>query len=248
MFEVVEVKIREGGGIIYYSTNGLNLAIGDYVVIEAERGLDYGQVLSPREVILDSDIEQPLRRVIRKTTDIDLKKIKENEKKAKQAFDVCFRKIGEHKLDMKLIQTEYSFDQSKVIFYFTAKGRIDFRKLVRDLAAIFKIRIEMRQIGVRDEARLKGGFGPCGRPLCCTKFLKEFGTVTMRMAREQNLPLNPAKISGLCGRLMCCLAYEYPTYVKDSNQTTTEGHQLPPKDSDVSSEPTGQARHQFTSK
>jgi len=223
MFEVVEVKVREGGGIVYYSTNGLNLAIGDYVIIEAERGLDYGVILSPREVILDSDVEQPLRRVIRKATDVDLKKIRESEKKAKQASGVCLKKIEEHKLDMKLIQAEYSFDRSKVIFYFTAKGRIDFRKLVRDLATVFKIRIEMRQIGVRDEAKLKGGFGPCGRPLCCTKFLKEFGTVTMRMAREQNLPLNPAKISGLCGRLMCCLAYEYPNYVasrKSSREIT----------------------------
>ncbi|MCK4860016.1 MAG: stage 0 sporulation protein [Candidatus Omnitrophica bacterium] len=221
MYEVVEVKVREGGGVIYYSTNNLDLKLGDYVIIEVERGLDYGEVLSPREVILDKDVEHPLRKIVRKAVKTDLEKIKKNDKKAKQAFELCFKKIGEHKLGMKLIQAEYSFDCNKVIFYFTAKGRIDFRNLVRDLAAIFKIRIEMRQIGVRDEARLMGGFGPCGRPLCCTKFLKEFGAVTMRMAREQGLPLNPAKISGLCGRLMCCLCFEYP-YKPDAERKKTD--------------------------
>lgn len=230
MFEVVEIKIREGGGIVYHSTNGLHLDVGDYVIIEAERGLDYGEVVFSREVILDSDVEHPLRKVVRLATDIDMKKIKENEKKAKQTSAVCLKKIQEHKLEMKLVQTEYSFDGSKVIFYFTAKGRIDFRELVRDLAAIFKIRIEMRQIGVRDEAKLLGGFGPCGLPLCCTKFLKEFGAVTMRMARQQNLPLNPIKISGLCGRLMCCLSYEQATYAKLLKGLPKEGEEIETKE------------------
>jgi len=230
MFEVVEVKIREWGGIVYHSTNGLPLNVGDYVIIEAERGLDYGEVLSPREVILDSDVEHPLHRIIRKATAADFKKIDDNENKAKEAFDVCIKKTQEHKLEMKLIQAEYSFDCSKVIFYFTAKGRVDFRMLVRDLAGAFKIRIEMRQIGVRDEAKLIGGFGLCGLPLCCTKFLKEFGAVTMRMARQQGLPLNPNKISGLCGRLMCCLSYEQNVYAKLLKDLPKEGEEIETKE------------------
>jgi len=159
-----------------------------------------------------------LRRVIRKATREDIEKIKKNKEEAKKAFGICLKKIDKHKLEMKLIQAEYSFDRSKIIFYFTAKGRIDFRKLVRDLATIFKIRIEMRQIGVRDEAKLRGGFGPCGLPLCCTTFLKEFSSVTLQMARNQNLPLNPNKISGLCGRLMCCLTYEHSDYANEKEK------------------------------
>ncbi len=212
MFEVIHVKLREGGKIIYYSTGGLKFKPGCHVIVEADRGVDYGQVLSDPEVILDSDVEGPLRTILRNATSDDMRRIEKNKEKASQAFDICVKKITARKLHMKLVETEYSFDRSKIIFYFTAGERIDFRELVKDLARIFRARIELRQIGVRDEARLLGGFGSCGRPLCCAKFLKDFEPVTIRMAKEQKLPLNPAKMSGLCGRLMCCLAYEYKTY------------------------------------
>ncbi len=212
MFEVVHVKLREAGKIIYYSTGALKFKPGSYVIIEADRGLDYGQVVSDSEVILDSDVEGRLRTIIRGATSDDMRRIEKNKEKASQAFDICVKKIVARKLQMKLVETEYSFDRSKIIFYFTAGERIDFRELVKDLARIFRARIELRQIGVRDEARLLGGLGPCGRPLCCAGFLKDFEPVTIRMAKEQKLPLNPAKMSGLCGRLMCCLAYEYKTY------------------------------------
>jgi len=212
MFEVIEVRLRESGKILYYSTNGMKFKMGDYVIVEADRGLDYGQVISESEVLLDSDVEEPLRRALRKTNPWDMAQIDKNKKKAKEMIKSCVKKITEHKLPMKLIDAEFSFDRSKIIFYFTAEDRVDFRNLVKDLANIFKIRIELKQIGVRDEARLLGGFGPCGRQLCCASFLKDFEPVTIRMAKEQALPLNPTKISGLCGRLMCCLGYEYKSY------------------------------------
>jgi cell fate regulator YaaT (PSP1 superfamily) len=212
MYEVIQIKLREAGKISYYSTSGMKFAVGDCVVVEADRGLDYGLVISEAEVILDSDVEEPLRKIIRKTNPWDMHQIDKNKKKAKEVMETCAKKIQEHKLPMKLIDAEFSFDRSKIIFYFTAEGRIDFRNLVKDLANIFKTRIELKQIGVRDEAKLLGGFGQCGRQLCCATFLKDFEPVTIRMAKEQNLPLNPTKISGLCGRLMCCLGYEYRTY------------------------------------
>jgi cell fate regulator YaaT (PSP1 superfamily) len=185
---------------------------GDYVIVEADRGLDYGQVLAEAEVILDSDVEEPLRRVIRKTNPWDMHQIDKNKKKIKEVMAACSKKIEARHLPMKLVDAEFAFDRSKVIFYFTAEGRIDFRDLVKDLANEFKTRIELKQIGVRDEAKMLGGFGPCGRVLCCATYLKDFEPVTIKMAKEQNLPLNPTKISGLCGRLMCCLGYEHKTY------------------------------------
>lgn len=186
--------------------------IGDYVIIEAERGRDYGQVIAGPEMVSESDIEAPLQRVIRVAAAEDIAQIQENKKKIEEAMATCGQKITEHKLNMKLVNAEYSFDRSKFVFYFTAEGRVDFRELVKDLARQFKARIELRQIGVRDEARMFGGYGSCGRLLCCKSFLKDFEPVTVRMAKEQNLPLNPTKISGLCGRLMCCLGYEYQVY------------------------------------
>lgn len=186
--------------------------IGDYVIIEAERGIEYGQVISDTELVSDTEIEAPLRKVLRIATRDDLRQIQENKEKTKEAMEVCAKKISEHKLNMRLVDAEYSFDRSKFIFYFTADGRIDFRELVKDLARLFKARIELRQIGVRDEAKMFGGYGPCGRVLCCKSFLKDFEPVTVRMAKDQNLSLNPTKISGLCGRLMCCLGYEYKVY------------------------------------
>lgn len=216
MQEVVLVRIREGEKIVYFSISEMDhlrkVKVGDYVIVEAERGKEYGQVISEAELVSETEIEAPLRKIIRAATKDDLRQIQENKKKTKEAMGICAKKIAEHKLDMKLVDAEYSFDRSKFIFYFTAEGRIDFRELVKDLARQFKARIELRQIGVRDEAKIFGGFGPCGRVLCCKSFLKDFEPVTVRMAKDQNLPLNPSKISGVCGRLMCCLGYEYQVY------------------------------------
>ncbi len=212
MYEVIQIRLREAGKISYYSTSGMKFKPGEYVIVEADRGLDYGQVISEVEVVLDSDIEEPLKKIVRKANPWDMHQIDKNKKKAKEVMETCAKKVQEHKLPMKLIDAEFAFDRSKIIFYFTAEGRIDFRNLVKDLANIFKTRIELKQIGVRDEAKLLGGFGQCGRRLCCATFLKDFEPVTIRMAKEQNLPLNPTKISGLCGRLMCCLGYEHKLY------------------------------------
>ncbi len=212
MYEVVQVRLRESGKITYFSSSGMKFKSGDHVIVEADRGLDYGQVLSETEVLLDADIEEPLKKVIRKANPWDMHQIEKNKKKIKEAMDTCSKKIHERKLQMKLIDAEFSFDRSKIIFYFTAEGRVDFRDLVKDLANVFKTRIELKQIGVRDEAKMLGGLGPCGRALCCATHLKDFEPVTIKMAKEQSLPLNPTKISGLCGRLMCCLGYEYKTY------------------------------------
>jgi cell fate regulator YaaT (PSP1 superfamily) len=216
MQEVVLVKIKEGEKIAYFSVRDLpnirKLKVGDYVIIEAERGREYGQIISEAEQVSEMEIEAPLRKVVRLATREDLRQIQENKKKTKEAMEICSKKIIEHKLNMKLVEAEYSFDRSKFIFYFTAEGRVDFRELVKDLARQFKTRIELKQIGVRDEAKMFGGYGPCGRTLCCKSFLKDFEPVTVRMAKDQNLPLNPTKISGLCGRLMCCLGYEYQVY------------------------------------
>jgi cell fate regulator YaaT (PSP1 superfamily) len=212
MYEVIQVRLREAGKITYFSTNGMKFKIGDNVIVEGDRGLDYGQVLSLTQAILDADIEEPLKKVIRKANPWDAHQIDKNKKKIKEVMDACAKKIQERKLPMKLIDAEFSFDRSKIIFYFTADGRVDFRDLVKDLANVFKARIELKQIGVRDEAKILGGLGPCGRALCCATHLKDFEPVTIKMAKEQNLPLNPTKISGLCGRLMCCLGYEYGMY------------------------------------
>ena len=212
MYEVIQVRLREAGKITYFSTGGTKFKVGDQVIVEADRGMDYGQVLSETEAILDSDLEEPLKKVIRKANPWDLHQIEKNKKKSREVIDTCSKKIHDRKLQMKLIDAEFSFDRSKVIFYFTAEGRVDFRDLVKDLANAFKTRIELKQIGVRDEAKILGGLGPCGRALCCATYLKDFEPVTIKMAKEQNLPLNPTKISGLCGRLMCCLGYEYKTY------------------------------------
>ena len=216
-YEVVLIRIREGEKIAYFSIKDLpshKIKVGDYAIIEAERGREYGQAISEAELVSEGDIEAPLRKVVRIATREDLRQIQENKKKTKEAVDICAKKIEEHKLDMKLVNAEYSFDRSKFIFYFTAEGRVDFRELVKDLARQFRARIELRQIGVRDEAKIFGGYGPCGRLLCCKSFLKDFEPVTVRMAKDQNLPLNPSKISGVCGRLMCCLGYEHNVYKK----------------------------------
>ena len=212
MYEVIQVRLRESGKITYFSPSGTKFRVGDHVIVEADRGLDYGQVLSETAVLLDSDVEEPLKKVIRKANPWDMHQIEKNKKKIREVMDTCSKKIRDRRLPMKLIDAEFSFDRSKIMFYFTAEGRVDFRDLVKDLANAFKTRIELKQIGVRDEAKILGGLGPCGRALCCATYLKDFEPVTIKMAKEQNLPLNPTKISGLCGRLMCCLGYEYKTY------------------------------------
>jgi cell fate regulator YaaT (PSP1 superfamily) len=187
-------------------------------------------VISIPEHVSEEELKKPLKKIIRIATDVDIGQINENKKRTKDAFQICLKKIQERKLDMKLIDAEYSFDGTKLIFYFTSEGRVDFRELVKDLAHIFKVRIELKQIGVRDEARMLGGFGHCGRPLCCANFLKSFDAVTIRMAKEQNLSLNPTKISGICGRLMCCLGYEYENYKKYLKGLPKEGEKISTKD------------------
>lgn len=221
---LIPVRLRDSGQVNFYNAGNLNVKEGDYVIVEHDRGLDYGQIISPAENInVDAKSKEPVKKIVRVVGESDSRQIEENRIKAKEAFTICVKKIQEHKLDMKLVCCEYSFDRTKIIFYFTAEGRIDFRNLVKDLAKIFKARIELRQIGVRDEARIFGGFGPCGRELCCARFLKDFEPVTIKMAKEEGLSLNPPKISGLCGRLMCCLSFEYETYKLLSKGLPREG-------------------------
>ncbi len=212
MIKVVGVRFRNVGKIYYFSPKNLHIEADDHVIVETARGVEYGKVvLAPRDVE-DDKVVQPLKEVIRIATPKDDEKEEQNRKKEKEAYKICLKKIKEHGLAMKLIDTEYTFDNNKVLFYFTADGRIDFRQLVKDLASIFKTRIELRQIGVRDETKILGGIGICGRELCCHTYLTEFAPVSIKMAKEQNLSLNQTKISGVCGRLMCCLKNEQETY------------------------------------
>lgn len=212
MVSVIGVRFRKAGKVYYFDPAGYEVKVGDNVIVETARGVEYGAVvLGPREVAEDKII-QPLKAVIRKATPEDDEIEVKNKIKEKEAFKICFEKIKKHGLEMKLIDSEYTFDNNKVLFYFTADGRIDFRELVKDLASVFKTRIELRQIGVRDETKIVGGIGICGRPLCCSVHLTEFAPVSIKMAKEQNLSLNPTKISGVCGRLMCCLKNEEEAY------------------------------------
>lgn len=212
MITVVGVRFKKAGKIYYFAPGDLNIKKGDYLIVETARGIEFGEcVIGPKE-ISEGEIVSPLKNVLRVAAAEDISRHEENRKKEQEAIDICISKIAEHNLNMKLIDVEYTFDNNKVIFYFTAEGRVDFRELVKDLATIFKTRIELRQIGVRDEAKMIGGLGPCGRPLCCSSFLGDFASVSIKMAKEQNLSLNPTKISGICGRLMCCLNYEQSTY------------------------------------
>lgn len=223
--QIIGVRIKKAGRILYFEPNEEELAIGDFVIVETSRGVECGKVVvSPRELSLEENIESepgvPLSKIYRKATEEDLVRLEENRDGEKLAFEICVQKIAEHNLPMKLINVEYTFDVNKIIFFFTADGRVDFRELVRDLAAIFRTRIELRQVGVRDEAKLLGGMGGCGRPLCCASFLGEFIPVSIRMAKDQNLSLNPTKISGVCGRLMCCLKYENDLYCENCPKQT----------------------------
>ena len=212
MTKVIGVRFRNVGKIYYFSPKDFDIKSGDHVIVETARGVEYGQVVLPPREVEDEKVIQPLKEVIRIANTQDDKKEENNRRREKDAYQICLKKIREHGLEMKLIDVEYTFDTNKVLFYFTADGRIDFRELVKDLAAIFKTRIELRQIGVRDETKILGGIGICGRPLCCHTYLSEFAPVSIKMAKEQNLSLNPAKISGVCGRLMCCLKNEEETY------------------------------------
>ena len=212
MIKVIGVRFKKAGKIYYFSPADFDKKKGQYVIVETARGIEFGECVIGIKEISEEEIVSPLKSVIRIAEEKDILKHKENKPKEVEALDICWKKIQEHKLDMKLIDVEYTFDNNKVIFYFTADGRVDFRELVKDLATIFKTRIELRQIGVRDEAKMVGGLGPCGRPMCCSTFLGDFASVSIKMAKEQNLSLNPTKISGICGRLMCCLNYEQSTY------------------------------------
>ena len=211
---VVGIRFKKACKIYYFDPAESGVAKGDHAIVETARGVEYGEVvIGPREVD-ESSIVPPLKPVMRKATAEDDLKLAENKIREKEAFNICLRKIKNHELPMRLIDVEFTFDVNKIIFYFTADGRIDFRELVKDLASVFRTRIELRQIGVRDEAKMLGGIGSCGRPLCCATFLGDFEPVSIRMAKDQNLSLNPTKISGICGRLMCCLKYENHMYCK----------------------------------
>lgn len=214
MKNIIGVRFRKLGKIYFFNPKWLEVKKGDFVIVETVQGEEYGEVIVPNRKIEDDKITEPLKNVLRLANEKDKKHYNECKKKEKEAFEVCLKKIKEHKLDMTLTDVEYKFDNSKILFYFTADGRIDFRDLVKDLAAIYKTRIELRQIGVRDEVKRIGGNGICGRELCCCSFLNDFETVSIKMAKEQNISLNPSKISGNCGRLMCCLKYEEEVYAE----------------------------------
>ena len=226
MAEVIGVRFKEVGKVYYFDPDGHILKKGEKVIVETVRGIECGEVAMDNRDINDEEIVKPLKKLIRIADESDIERVKENKEKEKEAFDICRRKIEAHGLEMKLVDAEYTFDGGKLLFYFTADGRIDFRELVRDLAGVFKTRIELRQIGVRDETKIKGGIGICGRGLCCHTHLSEFVPVSIRMAKEQNLSLNPTKISGVCGRLMCCLKNEQETYEYLNSKLPSNGDEV----------------------
>ncbi len=212
MADIIGVRFKNSGKAYYFDPGEFDPEKGSLVVVQTARGTECGEVVIPRKQVADETVMQPLKPVLRPANREDQRRVRENAEKEKKAFSICQKKIAEHKLEMKLVEVEYAFDGSKILFYFTADGRVDFRSLVKDLASVFRTRIELRQIGVRDEAKMLGGLGICGRPFCCSQFLGGFQPVSIKMAKEQGLSLNPTKISGCCGRLMCCLKYEQDTY------------------------------------
>lgn len=231
MVNVIGVRFRKAGKVYFFDPAGLDIEQGDKVIVETARGVEYGFVVIGAREIEEEKVIQPLKPVIRVATKEDEEIERKNKEREKEAFDICLEKIRKHELEMKLIDAEYTFDNNKVLFYFTADGRIDFRELVKDLASIFKTRIELRQIGVRDETKIIGGIGICGRPLCCHTHLSEFAPVSIKMAKEQNLSLNPTKISGVCGRLMCCLKNEEEAYEELNSKLPSVGDHVTTKDS-----------------
>lgn len=216
---VAGIRFKANGKIYFFDKKDLTLREGGFVIVETARGPEFGEVAFSEKMVSESSLVLPLRPVVRVANEADLKHYEENKKKEEEAFNICLEKIQHHGLDMKLVEVQYTFDNSKLLFYFTSSGRVDFRELVKDLAGVFRTRIELRQIGIRDEAKIMGGLGACGRPLCCTTFLSDFVQVSIKMAKEQNLSLNSGKISGCCGRLMCCLQYEYSTYEEEGAKT-----------------------------
>lgn len=232
MIRVISVKFRDGGKSYFFDPGELEINEGDGVIVETARGIEFADVVSPVQEIDEGRVVAPLKGVIRVATDYDRELRDTNRAKEKDAFDICVRKIAEHGLDMKLVDVEYSYNGSKVMFYFTADGRVDFRGLVKDLAGVFRTRIELRQIGVRDEAKMLGGLGSCGRPVCCKAFLSDFAPVSIKMAKEQSLSLSPTKISGICGRLMCCLKYEQDCYESMRRQMPRPGRDVRTPDGD----------------
>ena len=223
MIKVTGVRFRQAGKVYYFDPKNLKLERGSHVIVETARGIEYGTVIVPPKDITDDEVVQPLKAVIRVATPEDDRIEEKNHEKERDAYKICLEKIEKHGLAMKLVQAEYTFDNNKLLFYFTADGRIDFRELVKDLASVFRTRIELRQIGVRDETKIRGGIGICGRPLCCHTYLSEFAPVSIKMAKEQNLSLNPTKISGVCGRLMCCLTNEEETYEELNSHLPANG-------------------------
>lgn len=232
MIRVISVKFRDGGKSYFFDPGELEINEGDGVIVETARGIEFADVVSPVQEIDEGRVVAPLKGVIRVATDYDRELRDTNRAKEKDAFDICVRKIAEHGLDMKLVDVEYSYNGSKVMFYFTADGRVDFRELVKDLAGVFRTRIELRQIGVRDEAKMLGGLGSCGRPVCCKAFLSDFAPVSIKMAKEQSLSLSPTKKSGICGRLMCCLKYEQDCYESMRKQMPRPGRDVRTPDGD----------------
>lgn len=226
MVKVVGVRFKKAGKIYYFDPDKKWIKKEDNVIVETSRGIEFGQIVVGPKLVKEEEITQPLKKILRVATNEDIERNSKNKRKELEAFEICLEKIEKHKLDMKLVDIEYTFDNNKVIFYFTADGRVDFRELVKDLASVFRTRIELRQIGVRDEAKMIGGLGPCGRPLCCSGFLGEFHPVSIKMAKEQRLSLNPNKISGICSRLMCCLNYEHHIYEENINQMPEPGDRV----------------------
>ncbi|WP_174615322.1 PSP1 domain-containing protein [Virgibacillus ihumii] len=226
MIEVIGVRFKKAGKIYYFDPGDNNIEADKYVVVETVRGVEFGKVVITNKQVDEEDVVLPLKKVIRIADEKDKLTVAENQQHAERAFETCANKIAHHELDMNLVEVEYTFDRNKLIFYFTADGRVDFRNLVKDLASQFKTRIELRQIGVRDEAKMLGGIGPCGRMLCCSTFLGDFEPVSIKMAKDQNLSLNPAKISGLCGRLMCCLKYENDDYETAKRELPDMGEKI----------------------
>ena len=226
MVNVIGVRFQNAGKLYFFDPGAFWPTPGDFVIVETARGIEFGEVVTPVREMNDEQLTAPLKQVVRIATAQDVQHAQENKQNEKEAYAICQKKISEHKLDMKLVSVEYTFDNSKILFYFTANGRVDFRSLVKDLAAVFKTRIELRQIGVRDEAKMLGGLGPCGRPVCCGAFLGDFQPVSIKMAKEQNLSLNPTKISGVCGRLMCCLKYEQDNYEQTRKRMPKVGKEV----------------------
>lgn len=227
---VTGVRFKPGGKVYYFDHGDLKIKNNSYVIVDTARGLEFGEVAFGDKTVKETSLVLPLRQVVRVATEEDIKRNAENKKKEEEAFSICQEKICKHGLEMKLIEAQYSFDNSKLLFYFTSASRVDFRELVKDLASVFKTRIELRQIGIRDEAKIMGGLGACGRPLCCATFLSDFVQVSIKMAKEQNLSLNSGKISGCCGRLMCCLQYEYQTYREEGANTPSVDSTVKTKD------------------